>query len=220
MDRQELARLVAQGEGPGIEFKRKVRHPDKIAREFVAFANSQGGLVIIGVEDDGTIYGCKDAEGEGYVLENYLAEHVTPKLEYSRTDVSITSNRKVLVYRVMDGAEKPYRLSLLDESGEARKYGFVRQADMSIRASREMMQVLRTQKQDRGVSIAFGDQERALLAHLETHADITLDFAQKLLRTNRRKTSGLLILLTRAGLLRLHPSEKGDRFSLAQDAFE
>ncbi|MDP5172474.1 MAG: ATP-binding protein [Bacteroidia bacterium] len=220
MDRQALEQLVAKGEGAGLEFKRKVRHPDKIAREFVAFANSHGGIILIGVDDDGTIYGNKDADGEGYLLEKWLAQHITPSLPYQRKDVHVTANRKVLVYQVFAGSDKPYRLAVEGEDGEWRRFAYVRQSDMSIKASRELTQVLRMSQREKGVSISFGDREKELLAHLEQHVDITLDSAQKLLQLNKRKTSGLLILLTRAGLLRLHPSEKGDRYSLMKEAFE
>ena len=47
-----LRRLVSQGEGQHLEFKRKASYPDKIVRELIAFANSQGGTLLVGVDDD------------------------------------------------------------------------------------------------------------------------------------------------------------------------
>ena len=220
MDRRSLERLVARGEGHDLEFKRKVRHPDKIAREFVAFANSDGGTVLIGVGDDGEIAGLRDADGEGYILEQWLLRHVTPALPLERTDIDITSTRKVLMYEVPSGPDKPYRIEMPDDDGVQRKLTFVRLEDMSIKASRELTQVLRLSRRDKGVSIQVGEREQRLFAHLEQHPNITLDTAQKILHLNKRKTSGLLVLLTRAGLLRLSPSEKGDRYSLLREAFE
>jgi predicted HTH transcriptional regulator len=49
--------LVRKGEGATLEFKLKSNHPEKIVREVVAFANSQGGLLLIGVGDDKSIPG-------------------------------------------------------------------------------------------------------------------------------------------------------------------
>ncbi len=219
MDRRELEILVTQGEGSRLEFKRKVKHPDKIAREFVAFANTRGGAILIGVGDDGTIYGSKDAKGEAYVLEQWLAQHVSPPLPFSRSEIPITSTHTVVMYNVEEGQDKPYRVHVTDDTGEIRKFAFVRRADMSIRASREVTQVLRMRKREKGVNIRFGENEKQLLAHLESNKDITLDRAQNLLRLNRRKTSGLLVLLTIAGLIRIHPNEKGDRYSLSKTAF-
>lgn len=219
MDRRELEILVQQGEGSRLEFKRKVKHPDKIAREFVAFANTRGGTILIGVGDDGTIYGSKDAKGEAYILEQWLEQNVSPPLSFVRSEIMITSSTTVVMYEVEEGADKPYRVHLSDEEGEIRKLAFVRRADMSIRASREVTQVLRMRKHEKGVNIRFGENEKQLLTHLESNKDITLDSAQQLLRLNKRKTSGLLVLLTLAGLIRIHPSEKGDRYSLSKTAF-
>ncbi len=219
MDRRELEILVKQGEGSRLEFKRKVKHPDKIAREFVAFANTRGGTILIGVGDDGTVYGSKDAKGEAYILEQWLAHHVSPPLPFIRSEIQVTSRSTVVMYEVGEGQDKPYRVHLVDEEGEIRKLAFVRRADMSIRASREVTQVLRMRKHEKGVNIRFGENERQLLSHLETNKDITLDSAQELLRLNKRKTSGLLVLLTLAGLIRIHPNEKGDRYSLSKTAF-
>lgn len=220
MDRQSLERLVANGEGQRLEFKRKVRHPDKIAREFVAFANSVGGTILIGVGDDGEIAGLKDPLGEAYILEQWLEKHVSPSLPYQRVDIHITAHRRVLYYQVQSGPEKPYRILGLTDSGQPQKVAYIRCADRSLRASRELIQILRLRKRDQGVNITIGDREKRLLKHLEHHADITLASAQKLLDLNKRKTSGLLVLLTLAGLLRIHTNERGDRYSLAREAFE
>jgi hypothetical protein len=65
-----------------------------------------------------------------------------------------------------------------------------------------------------------GEPERLLLQHLEKVPNITLDDARNLLKTSRRKVATKLILLVRAGLLRIHPTEKGDRYSLSEEAFK
>ena len=55
----ELKRLALEGEGLQLEFKRKASHPEKIVRELIAFANTEGGTLLIGVDDDGSIPGLK-----------------------------------------------------------------------------------------------------------------------------------------------------------------
>ena len=59
---QELKKLVHRGEGSHLEFKRKVAHPDKIIKELIAFANTGGGIMLIGVADDKSIPGLKYPE--------------------------------------------------------------------------------------------------------------------------------------------------------------
>ena len=64
----EVLRLIRQGEGQFVEFKKKANHPEKIIKEVVAFANAGGGNLFIGVDDHGTISGLKFPEDEEYIL--------------------------------------------------------------------------------------------------------------------------------------------------------
>ncbi|WP_395947656.1 helix-turn-helix domain-containing protein [Caedibacter taeniospiralis] len=57
MLKTELLEIIANGENSGIEFKRDDIRPEQLAKEVVAMVNFQGGQVLLGVEDDGTISG-------------------------------------------------------------------------------------------------------------------------------------------------------------------
>ncbi|GAB4413261.1 MAG: ATP-binding protein [Bacteroidia bacterium] len=214
METAALKRLVLQGEGDRLEFKLKANHPDKIARELVAFANTDGGILLVGVDDDGTIYGSKTIDEEAYVIRRYLEDHCRPRLICREEVIDISARKQVLALHVSPSSQKPH---FLHPHQDDRRVSFVRSGDMSITASREMIQLMRHREQ--GVSLRFGDPERVLLAHLESVPNITLDQTQKLLKTTRRDASIKLVLMVRAGLLRIHPSEKGDYFSLAEEAF-
>ena len=69
----EAQQLIRQGEGDLVEFKRKVEYPERIIKEVVAFANSSGGHLFIGVDDDGTIVGLKDVYEEHFVMEKAIS---------------------------------------------------------------------------------------------------------------------------------------------------
>lgn len=212
----ELKRLVNEGEHDQLEFKRKARHPDKIARELVAFANSSGGRLLIGVEDNGHIYGSKTPEEDGFVLQRYIAEHIFPALPYTCEYVPVTARRKVLLFQVEASEQRPHHL----KDAEGRKQVFIRIRDMSVRASYEMKQVLRLQNRKKGVSIRYGETERQLFRHLEELPHITLDDTRKLLQLSRRNASNLLVRMVRAGLLRISPTKDGDYFYLSEEAFK
>jgi predicted HTH transcriptional regulator len=216
MELPELRRLVRRGEGLHLEFKRKAHHPDKLAREVVAFANTEGGLLLIGVDDDQRIYGLKFADEDRYALERFLGQHCFPALPLHWEKVRVSERRHVLVLRVGASVEKPH---FIQDGEQARKQAYVRVRDMSVRASREMVQLMRWQQRDRGGTLYFGDRERQLLQHLEENSHITLPETQQLLALNKRNTSSLLVRLVRAGLLRIQPTEKGDFFSLCEEAF-
>lgn len=212
MSPAQLSRLVSEGEHTRLEFKRKANHPDRIVRELVAFANTEGGTLLIGVDDDGTIYGTKTPEGDQFALEKALDEFVRPRFRVKVSFVRVNDRRKVVVIQVRPSRRKPH---FLREDG--RKVAYVRLKDMSMRASREMTELLRPYR--RGVRITFGDLEKRIMEYLNTHEQVTLNDAQEALTISRRKTADLLIQLVRAGIVRIIPTEKDDLYSLADEAF-
>ncbi len=60
MDTENLKRIIAEGESIEVEFKQSFHSVQEIARVIAAFANTQGGLLILGVKSDGTIEGIKE----------------------------------------------------------------------------------------------------------------------------------------------------------------
>ncbi len=78
LDVKALKALVKQGEGMHLEFKLKAAHPEKIVREIVAFANTEGGLLLIGVSDDKSIPGLKFPDEEEYILTRAIAKYCAP----------------------------------------------------------------------------------------------------------------------------------------------
>ena len=83
MDYKELVRIIRQGEGLRVEFKLKINHPEKIIREVVAFANTSGGYLIVGVDDKGQMKGLKNPEEDRYVLEKAMTQNCTPAITYT-----------------------------------------------------------------------------------------------------------------------------------------
>ena len=123
---QELMRFVAMGEGTYLEFKRKVPRPERIAKELIAFANTKGGRLLLGVDDDGSVLGARDAEEEEFALCRAMQECVSPPVQFSVERVPITRRRDVLVVRVPESSEKPHFLNvrrLLPAVGEQRGSG-------------------------------------------------------------------------------------------------
>ncbi len=68
MLKTELREIIANGENSGVEFKCDDVCPEQLAKEIVAMANFQGGMVLLGVEDDGTISGIQRPNLEEWVM--------------------------------------------------------------------------------------------------------------------------------------------------------
>lgn len=211
---QALKRLVGEGEHQTLEFKRKANHPDKIIREFVAFANTEGGTLLLGVEDDGGIFGTKEPDGDEYLLLSTAEKMIFPTIDIEISRVPVTSRHAVLIFDIAESNQKPHVVREGDK-----KQAYVRVRDMSVQASREMKTLMRYENRNKGVRFEFGELERKLLQYIEVVTRTTVSDIQQQLRLPKRRASGILITLVRAGLLNIHPTEAGDYFTLAEDSF-
>ncbi len=209
----ELKRMAEFGEGPFIEFKLRVPRPEKIVREVVAFANTDGGKILIGVDDDGTLIGVKDVKEEEFALESALEALCTPPVPFSILTVPISRKREVLVVDVPASKKKPH---FCMPKGEKRT-AFVRVKDQALEASREMVRLMRMSKHKKGVRFQYGPREHALIRYLDRYERITVHQFAKLVGIPPRLASQTLVLLTRANILRIHPSETEDQYTLAYD---
>ena len=207
MTAQELQTRVREGEHDTLEFKRKANHPDKIMKEVVAFANTRGGDLFVGVDDNGTIPGVKHVEEEYYVLEMALARYCRPQVPATLSIIRLSDQRGVIHLRVEESPRKPHYVV---ETGQAKGPAYVRVADRSIRASKEVREILRRRRSNKDIQFTFGDRERSLMQYLADHGFITLPQFSNLVKLNRYRAARTLILLVLANVLELIPQETGD----------
>ena len=105
---EDLLRLIEQGENSGVEFKRDALRPEQLAREVVAFANFQGGRLLIGVEDDGVVSGIQRNDLERWVMDTVFGRTVHPQLLPYYEEVRLDDGQRVAVVTVLPGTAKPY----------------------------------------------------------------------------------------------------------------
>lgn len=106
MNRLELLEIINNGENSYIEFKEEAVKAKDLAEEFIAFANSEGGTVLIGVADDGTIKGVKDETIEEKIM-NICRNNCVPNIipMYEKLDID---GLKVVSVTIPKGVNKPY----------------------------------------------------------------------------------------------------------------
>jgi predicted HTH transcriptional regulator len=223
MTKKELQDLVRQGEHSTLEFKKKVAHPEKIVREVVAFANSQGGTLLVGVADNGELSGIPYPEEEMWVLDNAIKKLCKPPINFNTESIAI-DGRWVVRYQIEEGDRKPYyvleKQSLLDKATAPfskaappfRKKTYIRKNDRSIQASREMREILRRRNQDKDVGIKWGEAEQVLMKYLAEHNTITVKQFAKIAHIKRNIAAGILIRIVLAGVIRIIPSEGEDHY--------
>jgi predicted HTH transcriptional regulator len=206
----ELRKLTDLGEGQHLEFKKKADHPEKIVREMVAFANSGGGVLLIGVDDNGKISGLKFPEEEKFVMEAAIFQYAMPALSYKLDLIPIGQGLSVLKYEIPDGKEKPY--FWLEKKENQLRSVYVRSKDQSLRASYEMFRYLVSAKQERPVT--FGSQELLLLNELGRNGTISIRDFCDISGLGKKKVSVLFVSLCCSGVLEIIPGEHHDLFRL------
>lgn len=103
MTRTELLEMIHNGENSGVEFKRDVIQNHDLARELVAFANLQGGVVLLGVEDDGSVSGITRDNLEEWVM-TACRDKVRPGLiPFYEVVKDVEPGKDVAVVRVSRG---------------------------------------------------------------------------------------------------------------------
>lgn len=110
MNRVELRSLIANDEDSGVEFKRDEVQNHDLAAELVAFANFAGGVVLLGVEDDGSIAGTTRENLEEWVAELCRSKIDPPLIPYFSWVRDAEPSRDVATVRVLAGPAKPYAL--------------------------------------------------------------------------------------------------------------
>jgi ATP-dependent DNA helicase RecG len=107
MLKTELLEIIANGENSGIEFKRDDIRPEQLAKEVVALVNFQGGKILLGVDDDGSIPGLQRKNAEEWVM-NVISEKVHPTILPFYEEIHIDENIKVAILTFPQGNSKPY----------------------------------------------------------------------------------------------------------------
>lgn len=131
MRNAELLELIANGENSGVEFKRDDIRPEQLAKEIVAMANFQGGKLLLGVEDDGTVSGIQRSNLEEWVM-NVVQDKIHPMLLPFYEEIKLDNGKAVAVISFPQGISKPY---VVRDRGKEEIY--IRVGSTSRLASRE-----------------------------------------------------------------------------------
>lgn len=106
MTTDEIKETIQNGENSYIEFKEEEIKAKELAEEIVAFSNSEGGMILIGVDDEGNIKGVKDDKIEETVMNicrNNCIPHIIPLYESIEVE-----GKRIAVITVPKGLNKPY----------------------------------------------------------------------------------------------------------------
>lgn len=214
MTAADVQRLAKRGEGATLEFKLRTPESERLAKEVIAFANTNGGRLLIGVDDDGTVLGVKDSEEEEFALRYALEKHCSPPAKWRTERVGISRKRDVIIVAVPRSNVRPH--VLISSNGHRESTAYVRVGDRSIEASSEAMELMLEDK-NQDVQFEFGKHELILLKYLDEYGRIGVDSFARLVDISGDYARRILVLLTRADILAHHLDYEGDYFTLSHN---
>jgi predicted HTH transcriptional regulator len=203
-----IRKLILEGEGVTQDFKKKITSCEKIAKTMVSFANNNGGRLLVGISDDGTISGLKSEEEEKYMITRAAHFFCKPALEPVFEEIYI-DDKVVLVVEIKKSEIKPHYAL-----GEDKKWWvYIRINDKSVLASKIVVDVLKKENNEQGIFLEYSSKEKALLEYLDKNERITAKEYSLMLNLSRRTTYRILINLVLSGVIRLHTTEKEEYYT-------
>ncbi len=110
LTQSELQNILQQRENSSVEFKEYGVRPESLAKEMVAFANSQGGIILLGVTDQGTVTGIPAEQALEEWAMNIARDRVIPALEIQFHQHTL-DNKILAEIIIPKGKDKPYQTS-------------------------------------------------------------------------------------------------------------
>ncbi len=108
MLKTELYEMIANGENSGVEFKRDDCRPEQLAKEIVAMVNFCGGVILLGVEDDGEVSGIHRENLEEWIMDTVVARMIHPMIFVFYEEMQVDDGKRVAVLSFTQGVSKPY----------------------------------------------------------------------------------------------------------------
>lgn len=203
-----LKELIAKGEGERLDFKQSISSAQKIAKTLSAFANTKGGVLLVGIKDNGSPAKINPEE-EKYVLEMAGGLYCKPEITLD-FDVEEYLGRQILVAQVHPSKAKPHYAKGDDDKW----WAYIRVHDQSLLASKVMLDVMRSDAENRESKLEYGTAEKILLQYLEKNVRVTMKEFCKLANIGRWRAQKIMVNLVRMGVIKVVSTEKTDFYSL------
>ena len=184
-DKRYIQSLINEGEHQQQDFKYRVSNAMKLAKSVSAFANTDGGRLLIGVRDDGHMSGVRDEE-EIYMMHQAAYRYCRPQASI-KFDTYHVEGRTIVIATVPPSDKRP--ICAIDDEG--RKRAYIRIADENIVVSPVHIAIWRESQKPQGAMMTYTDTVRKLIDTLQAQ-QLTLNQVVRLSKIPRHKVIALL----------------------------
>lgn len=206
-----IKKLISEGEHQMLDFKFEISDSKKIARSMVAFANTDGGRLLIGVKDNGNISGIKSEE-EKYMIQTASEIYCKPAVEYVAKEWNINGKT---VLEIIIPKSKYHKHKAPDHNNKYKVY--IRVKDQNIIANNILLKIWKYQNNKQNIKVTFTDAEKFLLRYLSENENITLEEFIDKAKINKKEGERILVDFTLINLIKVEITEKVIFFSLCID---
>ena len=204
-----IKNLIDTGESQQLDFKFEISNAKKMARTFSAFANTDGGKLLIGVKDNGKISGIRSEE-EAYMAESAAHVFCKPAVGY-QVKKWVINGKCVLEVEIPASKHRPH----FAKSEEGNWMAYVRVGDQNIKANTILLNVWKNEGQKKGAWLNYGREEKALIGFLAANDRITLSGFIKVARTSRAQAERILTNLILMNVIAIELTEKAAFYRLS-----
>lgn len=203
-----LYQLIAQGEHQQQDFKFCINDSRKIARSMVAFANTDGGRLLVGVKDNGKIAGVKSDE-EFYMVEAAAHIYSSPKINFEVFEWEV-EGKMVLEIVVQPSLSRPHYAKNDDKKWIA----YTRKADENIKINIVQLKAWKLERNEKGLMFTYDEPRRKLVNYLQQNEEITLSRFMKIAHISRFLAENILAEFLSMGCIVIEQEHKLVLYSL------
>ena len=203
-----IQNLIKEGEHQMLDFKFEISDSKRIARSLAAFANTDGGRLLVGVKDNGAIAGVRSEE-EIHMIQAAADMYCQPPVQYTTKEWEINGKT---VLEVIIPKDKLDKHKAPDNQGNYKI--FVRVKDENLIADNILIKVWKSDKHAKSAKISFTETEMLLLRYLSENKQITLHEFQRLAHISKRKAEAILASFVIVGTIILIQNSQNTLFLL------
>ena len=206
-----LKAYIREGEHQTQDFKFRVDDAKKIARTLAAFANTDGGRLLIGVKDNGKVVGINPEE-EFHVIQGAATVYCKPELAL-KTQIMQDDHKLVLEVIVDEVINKPVKA--LDDDGIWKTY--VRREDHTLLASKILIGVWKKERNKTSTPQTFDKDEQLILSTIKEAGEITLSRLYRETKLKKAYIDRLLILFITWDVVEINITPSGTYFLIGEE---
>lgn len=203
-----LYKLIEEGEHQQQDFKYCINDSKKIAKSLVAFANSDGGRLLIGVKDNGKITGIRTDE-EYYMVESAAKIFSNPPIPFL-TKEWYADGKTVLEISVASSEKKPHFAK--DENGKWLAY--IRLKDENVLAHKIQLVIWEKHNSPRGIYFTYSEDEKFLVEYLQKYKSVSFSKFIRMAHISRKKAEEVLSNFIIMNVVKMITTREGTSFEL------